>query len=66
MGVRRCLFLTFSKFLLESGCEVYEFNALATAKARNALSISGTKNDFGDAKVYFSFCKTLKFTRSFS
>ena len=33
--------LTLSKFLLSSGCEVYEFNALVTAKARKALSISG-------------------------
>ena len=29
--------LTLSKFLLSSGCEVYEFNALVTAKARKAL-----------------------------
>ena len=35
--------LTFSVFLLESGCKVYEFNALATAKARKALSICGEK-----------------------
>lgn len=52
--------LTFSKFLLESGCEVYEFNALATAKARKALSISGAKNDFGDAKVISIFAKHLE------
>lgn len=49
--------LAFSKFLLESGCEVFEFNALATAKARKALSISGTKNDMGDAKVISIFAK---------
>lgn len=49
--------LSFSKFLLDSGCEVYEFNALATAKARKALSISGTKNDMGDAKVISIFAK---------
>lgn len=49
--------LSFSKFLLESGCEVFEFNALATAKARKALSISGTKNDMGDAKVISIFAK---------
>lgn len=47
--------LTFSTFLLESGCKVYEFNALATAKARKALSICGQKNDWGDAKVISIF-----------
>lgn len=52
--------LTFSAFLLESGCKVYEFNALATAKARKALSISGEKNDFGDAKIISIFAKHTK------
>lgn len=52
--------LTFSAFLLESGCKVYEFNAFATAKARKALSISGEKNDFGDAKVISIFAKHTK------
>lgn len=51
--------LSFSKFLLDSGCEVYEFNALATAKARKALAISGTKNDMGDAKVISIFAKHI-------
>lgn len=52
--------LTLSKFLLSSGCEVYEFNALVTAKARKALSISGEKNDWGDAKVISIFAKQVK------
>lgn len=52
--------LTFSKFLLSSGCKVYEFNALVTAKARKALSISGEKNDMGDAKVISIFAKQVK------
>lgn len=52
--------LSFSKFLLNSGCEVYEFNALATAKARKALSISGEKNDYGDAKVISIFAHHMK------
>lgn len=52
--------LTLSKFLLASGCEVYEFNALITAKARKALSISGQKNDSGDAKVISLFAKQVK------
>ena len=52
--------LTLSKFLLDSGCEVYEFNALVTAKARKALSISGEKNDMGDAKVISIFAKQVK------
>jgi transposase len=52
--------LTLSKFLLSSGCEVYEFNALVTAKARKALSISGEKNDMGDAKVISIFAKQVK------
>ena len=52
--------LTLSKFLLSSGCEVYEFNALITAKARKALSISGEKNDMGDAKVISIFAKQVK------
>ena len=47
--------LTFSMFLLDSGCKVYEFNALSTAKARKALSVDGTKNDMGDAKVISIF-----------
>ena len=49
--------LSFSKFLHQSGCEVYEVNALATAKARKALSLSGTKNDMGDAQVISIFAK---------
>lgn len=49
--------LTFSAFLLDSGCKVYEFNALTTAKARKVLSISGVKNDYGDAKVISIFAK---------
>lgn len=52
--------LTFSKFLLASGCEVYEFNALITAKARKVLSIAGEKNDMGDAKVISLFAKQVK------
>lgn len=52
--------LTFSIFLLESGCKVYEFNALATAKARKALSICGEKNDWGDAKVISIFAAQSK------
>lgn len=52
--------LTFSAFLLDSGCKVYEFNALTTAKARKALSISGEKNDYGDAKVISIFAKHAK------
>ena len=52
--------LTLAKFLLSSGCEVYEFNALITAKARKALSISGQKNDSGDAKVISIFAKQVK------
>ena len=52
--------LTLSKFLLSSGCEVYEFNALVTAKARKALSISGEKNDMGDAKVISIFANQVK------
>ena len=52
--------LTLSKFLLSSGCEVYEFNALVTSKARKALSISGKKNDMGDAKVISIFAKQIK------
>ena len=39
---------------------MYEFNAFATAKARKALSISGEKNDFGDAKVISIFAKHTK------
>lgn len=52
--------LTFSIFLLDSGCKVYEFNALATAKARKALSICGEKNDLGDAKVISIFAAQSK------
>ena len=52
--------ITLSKFLLSSGCEVYEFNPLITAKARKALSISGEKNDMGDAKAISIFAKEVK------
>ena len=52
--------LTFSIFLLESGCKVYEFNALATAKARKSLSICGEKNDWVDAKVISIFAAQSK------
>lgn len=52
--------ITLSKFLLNSGCEVYEFNPLITAKARKALSISGEKNDMGDAKAISIFAKEVK------
>ena len=31
---------------------IYEFNALITAKARKALSISGEKNDSGDKTLF--------------
>jgi len=51
--------ITLSKFLLDSGCEVYEFNALVTAKARKVLSIAGQKNDIGDAKVISLFAKQV-------
>ena len=43
--------LTFASFLISKGCKVYEFNALATAKARKIYSISGEKSDYMDAKV---------------
>lgn len=52
--------LTFSVFLLKSGCKVYEFNALATSKARKALSVCGQKNDWGDAKVISIFAAQSK------
>lgn len=52
--------LTFSTFLLKSGCKVYEFNALATSKARKALSVCGEKNDWGDAKVISIFATQSK------
>lgn len=52
--------LVFSEYLLKSGCKVYEFNALATAKARKFLNISGEKNDYGDAKVISIFAKHTK------
>ncbi len=52
--------LTFATFLLEQGCEVYEFNALATAKARSALSVAGEKNDYGDAKAISIFAPQMK------
>ena len=43
--------LTFATFLIKKGCKVYEFNALATAKARKIYSISGEKSDYMDAKT---------------
>lgn len=50
--------LTFSVFLLNSGCKVYEFNSLATAQARKALSLCGEKNDWGDAKVIHTIAQS--------
>lgn len=43
--------LTFATFLISKGCNVYEFNALSTAKARKVYSISGEKSDYMDAKI---------------
>ena len=50
--------LTFSVFLLNSGCKVFEFNSLATAQARKALSLCGEKNDWGDAKVIHTIAQS--------
>ncbi len=44
-------------YLHQSGCKVYEFNALTTAKARKVLNISGEKNDYADAKIISIFAK---------
>ena len=55
--------ITLSKFLLNSGCEVFEFNPLITAKARKVLSISGEKNDIGDAKVISIFAKQVNMSK---
>lgn len=47
--------LSFSKFLLDSGCQVFEINALTTSRLRKIDSIAGSKNDYGDAKVISIF-----------
>lgn len=52
--------LTFASFLIERGCKVYEFNAMATAQARKALIISGEKNDYGDAKAIAIFAPQME------
>jgi len=51
--------LSFSTFLLSSGCQVFEFNPLTTSKLRKVESIAGAKNDFGDAKVISLFANQL-------
>lgn len=52
--------LSFSTFLLTSGCQVFEFNPLTTSKLRKVESIAGAKNDYGDAKVISLFAHQLK------
>lgn len=51
--------LSFSTFLLSSGCQVFEFNPLTTSKLRKVDSIAGSKNDYGDAKVISLFANQL-------
>lgn len=51
--------LSFSTFLLSSGCQVFEFNPLTTAKLRKVDSLAGSKNDYGDAKVISLFAHQL-------
>ena len=51
--------LSFSTFLLSSGCQVFEFNPLTTSKLRKVESIAGAKNDYGDAKVISLFANQL-------
>ena len=51
--------LSFSAFLLDSGCQVFEFNPLTTSKLRKVESIAGAKNDYGDAKVISMFANQL-------
>ena len=50
-----CFGLPFSRYLLDSGCEVYEINPLLTKSWRTALKVSSPKNDYGDAKVISLF-----------
>ena len=50
-----CFGLPFSRYLLDSGCEVYEINPLLTKSWRSALNVSSPKNDYGDAKVISLF-----------
>lgn len=52
--------ITLSKFLLSSGCEVYEFNPLITAKARKVFSVSGEKSDIIDAQVISIVANQIK------
>ena len=51
--------LSFSTYLLASGCKVFEFNPLTTAKLRKVDSLAGSKNDYGDAKVISLFAHQL-------
>lgn len=51
--------LSFSTYLLSSGCKVFEFNPLTTAKLRKVDSLAGSKNDYGDAKVISLFANQL-------
>lgn len=51
--------LSFSTYLLSSGCKVFEFNPLITAKLRKVDSLAGSKNDYGDAKVISLFANQL-------
>jgi transposase len=55
-----CFGKPFSSYLLDNGCKVYEVNPLLTKSYRKTLSICGTKNDYGDAKVISLFANTVK------
>ena len=50
-----CFGLSFSIYLLDSGCKVYDINPLLTKFWRTALQVSSPKNDYEDAKVISLF-----------
>jgi transposase len=53
-----CFGKPFTAHLIRNGCEAYEVNPLLTSSWRKTLSISNSKNDFGDAKVISLFANT--------
>lgn len=46
-----CYGRPFTFFLIRRGCQVYEINPLLTKNWRRVISMTNSKNDFGDAKV---------------
>lgn len=53
-----CYGKPFTAHLIKNGCEVYEVNPMLTKTWRKIVSVSNSKNDYGDAKVISLFANS--------